>query len=219
MKKSFVVIGLGRFGLGVAKTLTNLNVDVLAIDFNEEAVIKASDTITHCVICDSTNETNLKRLGVANVDHAIVAIGSSIQATILTTIVLKELNVPKITVRVDDDYFVPIIMKLGATEVISPEKVAAKQLANRIISDTFIDYYNISDEYAVVQVAVNSKFKPVILVDLDSRNKFDINIVMINRDGKFFIPKGTDEILANDSILVLGKLSKVTKFDQYINNN
>lgn len=218
MKKSFVVIGLGRFGLGVAQTLTNLNVDVLAIDQNEEAVVKASDTITHCVICDSTNENNLRRLGVGNVDHAIVAIGSSIQATILTTIVLKELNVPIITVRVDDDYFVPIIMKLGATEVISPEKVAAKQLANRVISDTFMDYYNISDEYAVVQVAVNPKFKPIVLVDLDSRNKFDINIVMINRDGKFFIPKGTDEILPNDSILVLGKLAKVTKFDQYINS-
>ncbi len=217
MKKSFLVIGLGRFGLGVAQILSEQNVDLVAIDINEDAVSVASDFVEHCMICDSTNEHNLLQLGVKNIDHAVVAIGNNIQATILTTVLLKNIGVKKLTVRVDDEFFVPVMKKLGADEVISPEKIAAKHIGSRIVSDSFADYYSIADEYAIVQVIVNSKFNEMLLHNLDPRNKFDVNVILIQRNGTSFIPKGTDYIKPGDTIMVIAKIVKINKFDAFIN--
>ena len=102
MKKTFAVLGIGRFGLKLVEELSHHNVNVVALDAKEENVIKASEFTTTAFICDITSEAALKEVGVQNVDHAIVAIGSNLQVTILSTIILKELNIPKITVRVDD---------------------------------------------------------------------------------------------------------------------
>lgn len=217
MKKSFVVIGIGRFGLSVAETLENLGADVLAIDQNNDAVSKAIETVSQCIICDSTNAESLKKLSIKNIDHAIVAIGSNIQATILTTIALKELGVKKVTVRVDDMHFSSVIKKLGADEVISPELLAGEQLANRVISDNFIDHYNISDEYAVIKVKINGDYKATKLREMNLRSEFNINIAMITRNGKTFMPDADSMIVANDDILIIGKKSDINRFDRSIN--
>jgi trk system potassium uptake protein TrkA len=217
MKKNFAVVGLGRFGLGLVEALANLNADVIAIDTDEASVAAAGELITHAVVCDSTNEHSLREIGIQNVDHAIVAIGANIQATILTTVILKEMGVKYLTVRVDNDYYAPIIMKLGANDIVSPQKIAGIRLANRIVSDTFIDYYDITSDYGVVQLVVNDKFEPIAIQDINPRNKFDVNLILINRDSVTFAPKGIDEIHPNDHLFVVGKAIKVAKFDQYLN--
>ncbi len=216
MKKSFAVIGLGRFGLGVVEELSKMNADVIAIDSCEEAVERASKLVSYACITDSTNEHNLKDLGIQNVTHAVVAIGSNLQATILTTAILNELGVKKITVRLDNDYFEKTLLRLGATAVIYPEKSGGIRLAKSIVSDSFVDYFKISDDYNVVQMKTPEDFKPISLVDLNSRNRFDVNVVLIIREKKSFIPKGTDLINANDLILVIGKDSNLSKFESFI---
>lgn len=217
MKKSFVVIGLGRFGLCIVKTLSQLKCDVLAIDQSNDCVARAAEYIQNCAVCDATKKANLHDLSVQNCDHAIVAIGNNLQATILATINLHELGVKKITVRVDDEEYIPVVTRLGATDIIIPEESAAISLSHQIVSDNILDYYKIKKEYGVSQLKVKSSFEPTILIDLDTRNKFDVNIVGIIRNDDFFIPRGTDKIIPYDVLLVVGKANKVLKLDQYIN--
>lgn len=217
MKKSFAVIGLGRFGLSIVKTLSELKCDVLAIDQDNERVSKASEYIQNCAVCDATKKVYLHDLAVQNVDHAIVAIGNNLQATILATINLHELGVKKITVRVDDEEYISVVNRLGATDIIIPEESAAVSLAHQIVSDNILDYYKIKKEYGVSQLRVKKGFNPIVLIDLDSRNKFDVNIVGIIRKEDFFIPRGTDKVIGEDILLVVGKATKVLKLDQYLN--
>lgn len=217
MKKSFVIIGLGRFGLGIVKTLSELKSDVIAIDVDKERVSKAAEYIDHCVICDATKINNLRELGVNNVDHAVVAIGNNLQATLLTTINLKELGIKQITVRVDDVEYVSVMERIGATEVIVPEEASAHALANQIVSDSILDYHKVEKDFGLIQIKVSPNFNETSLIDLDLRNTFDVNVVGIIRDKKFFIPKGHDLIKPLDIVTVIGKTDRITKFDRFIN--
>lgn len=216
MRKSFIVIGLGRFGLNIVKTMADLRCPVVAIDINEECVKNAAQYVEHCAACDSTKKQVLEELGVKNIDHSIVAIGNNLLATILTTINLAELGVKNITVRVDDAAHVALLKRIGATEVIIPEEASAKSLANQLVSDNFLEYFRIDASNGVVQIKVPADFEPITLIELDSRNRFDVNIVGITRDGKFSIPKGVDTILAGDILLAVGKSSRILKLDDAI---
>ncbi len=216
MKKTFAVIGLGRFGLGVLRELNELHSDVIALDINEESVNKAILINNHSVICDATKKNVLKELGINNVDHAVVAIGNNLQATILTTINLHELGVKNITVRVDSEEYIPIMERLGATDTVVPEDEAAIGLANKIMSDYFVDYYKISNGYGIVQLEVGESFEEKSLLELKIRDRYDINIVGIIRDEKFFIPKGSDTLKPADIVLVVGTKSVISKFSKFI---
>ena len=204
MKKTFAILGLGRFGLKLIEELSHHNVDIVGVDMVEANVIKAGEYINNAFICDITNEAALKEIGINNVDHAVVALGANVQTTILTTIILKEFGIPKITVRADDDYYIPVMKKLGATDIVSPQKLAGVRLANKIVSDTFIDYYNIGNDFCIVEIRVGEAVSPVTIQDLNPRNNYDINLLLIHRGKHLFSPKGTDEIMPNDTILVFG---------------
>lgn len=217
MKKSFLVIGLSRFGLSVVQSLTDLGAEVIAVDINEEAVKKVAEYTEHCFICDGVVIEDLKAIGANNVDHAIVTIGGKLDSTILTYMNLRDLGVKRITVRIDDERYIEILKRLGATEFISPENTAGNTLANQIIGNSVLEYYYIDKKYGISKIQVSSKFKAIQLLDLDSRNKFDVNIVGIIRNNNFFIPKETDSIEPNDIILVIGRNSKMVKFEQKIN--
>lgn len=215
-KKSFAIIGLGRFGMEIVKTLTQLKCDLIAIDLDESRVSKASEYVNHCVICDSTKKINLKDLGVGTVDHAVVAIGNNLTATILTTINLKELGVKKVTVRVDEEEYVAVMERIGADDVIFPEEASAISLANQIISNNVLDYYRVNKDFGVVQIKVNENFEEKSLIELRARELFDINIIGITRNKKFFLPKGTDMVKPDDTIMVIGKQENVVNFEQFI---
>lgn len=217
MKKSFIVIGLGRFGAAVARALSNLNCDILGMDINEDCVTDISHDIEHVVIADSTKLATLKEVGAASIDHAVVAIGNNLEASILTTMNLKTLGVKNITVRSDFKDYIEIYKRLGATEVIIPEEASALSLANQIASDAILDYYSVDSNYAIVQIAVGPKFEARTLIDLDLRNKFDVNIVGIIHDNEFYIPRGTDFLEATDIMVLVGTKQKIRKVDSFIN--
>lgn len=217
MKKSFIVIGLGRFGSSVARALDNLNCDILGMDISEDCVTELARDIEHCVIADSTKIATLKELGVASIDHAVVAIGNNLEASILTTMNLKALGVKNITVRSDSQGYQEIFERLGATEVIVPEEASAFSLANQIASDAILDYYSIDNSYAIVQIQVGPKFPSQTLIDLNLRNKFDVNIVGIIHEEKFYIPRGTDYLCPSDIMVLVGTKQKIRKVDAFIN--
>ena len=216
-KKSFAVIGLGQFGISVVEELVGNGMDVIAIDSDEEAVKKVSSILPTVAVANSTDEESLKELGIKDVDSAIVAFGSHIEASILTTVILKELGVKSIIVRMDDIYYVPIMKKLGATEVITPQKAAGIALANRLGNEDFKDFYKLDDKYSVVSIVINSAYVPQQLKEMSSKEKFGVNIVLINRNGRSFVPGGNDSILPDDTIFVVGGTKEIRNFREAIN--
>lgn len=217
MKKTIAVLGLGRFGLGLVQELNKLNVDIIAIDINGANVQKAGEFVENAFICDSTDEDALREIGIENVDHAVVAFGSNFQASLITVITLKEMGVEKITVRIDDEKYASVMQRIGATDIIVPQKIAGIQLANKLVSDSFTNYFNLSENYVVVQLSVNMTIQPINLKTLNSRNVFGINLLLIKRENKYFSPTGDDSILPGDEIFVLGTKKNIHKFDEYIN--
>ena len=217
MKKTFMIIGLGRFGSCVAKALVQNKADIIAIDKDEKSVRDISKFVNNCVIADSTSLNVLSDLDAGKVDHAVIAIGNNLQASILTIINLRKLGVKKITVRVDDLAYEEVFEALGATDVIVPEESSAYSLANQIISDSVLDYYGVSDDYAMVKVIIGPQFESKNLIELNLRAAFDVNIVGIIRDDKFFIPRGTDTLNPRDVVVVVGTRNKINKLDDFFN--
>ena len=217
MKKTFMIIGLGRFGSCIAKELVQNKCDIIAIDKDEKSVRDISKYVNNCVIADSTSLNVLTDLDASKVDHAVIAIGNNLQASILSIINLKKLGVKKITVRADDLTYKEVFEALGATDVIVPEESSAISLANQIMSDTVLDYYGVSADYAMVKVIVGKQFVPKNLIELNLRALFDVNIVGIIRNNNFFIPKGTDTINPDDVVVVVGTSAKINKLDDFFN--
>ena len=216
-KKSFAVIGLGQFGISVVEELVGNGMDVIAIDSDEEAVKKISNLLPTVAVANATDEESLKELGIKDVDAAIVAFGSHIEASILTTVILKELGVKSIIVRVDDTYYLSILKKLGATEVIMPQKAAGIALANRLGNEDFKDFYKLDDKYSVVSIVINTAFVPQQLRELGSKDKYGVNVVLINRNGRSFVPGGNDSILPDDTVFVVGGTKEIRNFREAIN--
>ena len=215
--KSFAVIGLGQFGRSVVKELADNGMDVIAIDNNEQIAKEVAVDLPTTFIADSTDEKALKELGIGEVDAAIVAFGSNKEASVLTTVVLREIGVKQIIVRVDDDYYAPIIKKLGATEIISPQKAAGVALANRLGNIDYRDFYKLDDKYSVISILINPSFVPTTLVELNPRVKFGVNIVLITRNGRSFVPGGNDALLPEDTCFVIGTAKEIRSFREAVN--
>src|SRR5690625_1735184 len=157
MKREFAVIGLGRFGGSVCEELSFEGMKVLAIDKNEQKVNEYKNIASHAVIADSTDEHALKELGIKNIDHVIVAIGDNIEASILTTVVLADLGIEKITVKAQSDYHEKILNKIGANQVVHPERDMGKRIAHSLISSNILDYLELSEDYSMVEVWAGKK--------------------------------------------------------------
>ena len=220
MKKSIAVIGLGRFGQSIVKTLKDSKFEVLAIDNNKDRVAETSKFVQNCIICDSTKIEHLQDAGVQNVSHAVICIGKNVQASILTLINLKEIGVEKITVRVDGDEYIKVMQSLGATEVVYPEKDFGVDFAKRIsIKDSNIEnYFELNNGYVQVEFKINENFTPIKICELKPISKFEVIVNLINRDGQILLPDGETEIQPGDTIYAVGKHAKVVKFDDYLNS-
>ena len=217
--KSFAVIGLGQFGRSIVKELADNGMDVIAIDNNEQIAKEVAVDLPTTFIADSTDEKALKELGIGDVDAAIVAFGDNQEASVLTTVILRELGVKNIIVRVDDDYYVPIMKKLGATEVITPQKAAGSALANRIGNEDFQEYYKLDNKYSVVSIIINPGFFPQTLKDMNPKNVYGVNVVLIRRANKSFVPGGNDSLLPDDIVYVVGTSKEIYAFREAINGN
>ena len=218
-KKSFAVIGLGQFGRAIVDELLENGMDVIAIDANEEAISRVSKKLPTAFVADSTDEEALKELGIKDVDAAIVAYGDNKEASILTTVILREMGVGQIIVRVDDDYYVPIMKKLGATDVITPQKAAGQALANRLGNEDFKDFYRLDAKYSVISIVINPGFVPVTLRELNSKEVYGISIVLIIRNNKSFVPGGNDSLLPDDTIFVVGTTKEIKNFREEVNGH
>ena len=153
--------------------------DVMAIDISPERVEEFAHIATTAVSADTTDESALWSLGIRNFEHVVVAIGENIQASILTTLILKEIGVKRITVKAQNDYHAKVLQKIGADQVVHPERDMGKRIANNLVSNNILDYLELSDEYSIVEIRANEKLAGSTLIDLDIRAKYGVNIVAI----------------------------------------
>lgn len=217
MKQNFAVMGLGRFGGSICKELSEEGMQVLAVDNDEERVNEFKNIASHAVIADTTDEDALRELGLKNIDHVIVAIGENIQASILTTVILTDLDVKKITVKAQNDYHEKILNKIGVDQVVHPERDMGKRIAHHLISNNILDYLELSDEYSIVEVRAGRKMVGRTLVDLDIRMKYGCNVVAIKGDSGITISPGSDVVLkADDVLIVVGADKDISKFERHL---
>ncbi|WP_025785219.1 TrkA family potassium uptake protein [Sporosarcina sp. D27] len=217
MKKEFVVIGLGRFGGSIVNELIELDASVMAIDKSQDRVDEFAQIATQAVAADTTDESSLRSLGIRNFEHVVVAIGENIQASILTTLILKELGVQMITVKAQNDYHEKVLRKIGADHVIHPERDMGRRIANRMVSNDILDYLELSDEYSIVEIRANEKLSGATLIDLDIRAKFGVNIVAIKREDHILVsPQAIEEIRLNDVLIVIGSDVDIHRFEKKV---
>ncbi|EIZ4619502.1 TrkA family potassium uptake protein [Staphylococcus pseudintermedius] len=215
MDKEYVVIGLGRFGGSIVRELNALDMDVMAIDKDENRVDEYSDIATHAVVADTTDEAVMKSLGIRNFDHVIVAIGENIQASTLTTLILKELGVKKVTAKAQNDYHAKILNKIGADTVVHPERDMGRRIAHNVASATVLDYLELSDEHSIVEIKASETMAGQTLIDLDIRAKFGINIIAIKRGKEIIMAPDPDMGLEFDDILIMiGHDNDLTRFEK-----
>jgi trk system potassium uptake protein len=223
MKKIIAVIGLGRFGLGLVKALAAKDVDVIAIDKDKNNVVKIGDLIQNAVCCDSTNPEALQEAGVEGADNAIIAFGqdnqTNIANTILTAVALKKIGVKKITSRIDDTFYEELLKRIGVDNVISPFDVASQSLAMKLSSDNVMDYYNVTEGFNVFQLMIPADIKPISITDLNSPSRFGVNIILVSRSGKTFMPTRDYVIEPNDRIFAFGKEKAIYELEAYLLNN
>ena len=219
MKKEFVVIGLGCFGGSIVRELIEQGADVMAIDKDHERVDEFASIATQAVVADTTDESVLKSLGVRNFEQVIVAIGENIQASILTTLMLKEIGVKKITVKAQNDYHAKVLHKIGADKVVHPERDMGIRIAHNILSNNVLDYLELSDEHSIMEIKANDKLAGYTLIELDIRAKYGINIVAIKRGDEIIVsPQADMEIERDDILIIIGSDADINRFEKKVMN-
>ena len=214
MKKEFAVIGLGRFGSSIVQELRELDANVLAIDKDEDVVNEYKDIVTEAVIGNTTDEAVLRSVGITNFDHVIVAIGENIQSSILTTLILKDLGVEKVTVKAQNEYHGRVLEKIGADHVIHPERDIGRLLAHRIVSSHTLDILEISDEHSIVEFKTTKKLNNKSILNLGFREKYDVSILAIKRDDQIIVnPDPVIKLMSDDVLILIGKDTDLSRFE------
>ena len=203
--KSYVVVGLGRFGGEVARQLCAQGCEVLAMDVNNELVQQLSSEVTHAVVADAQDKEVLKALGIRDFDCAVIAIGDNLAASVLATMNMKELGVPYVVCKAYDEVHRRVLEKLGADRVLIPEKEIGARLARSLASANVLDYIELSEDYGIAEVPLPKSWKGKTLRELNVRAKLGVNIIAIRRDGSIAVsPSAEYEMKEADVVVVLG---------------
>ena len=208
--RSYIVVGLGRFGSEVAKQLYRLGCEVLVIDTNAELVQQFSNEVTHAVVGDARDKEVLRALGARNFDCGIVAIGDSLADSVLATMNLKELEVKYLVCKASDETHRQVLLKLGADSVVIPEKENAFRLAKSLSSPNVLDYIELSEEYGIIEVPAPNAWQEKSLLELNLRAKLGVNIIAVHREGKITVSPHADfKIQQGDIMVVLGETASL----------
>ncbi|NQT06815.1 MAG: TrkA family potassium uptake protein [Candidatus Omnitrophica bacterium] len=188
--RQFVVIGLGRFGFSVAKTLSEKGHQVLGIDIDEDKVQDISEIVTQAVCADATDEKALKAIGLENVDVAVVGMGDNKESSILTTLILKEMGIKEIVAKAVTEDHRKVLQKVGATKVVSPERDMGIRVANGLVSPTVIEHIELSEDSSIVELIPPTEYINKSLKDIDIRKRYGLNIIAIKKKMKIVTKEG-----------------------------
>lgn len=228
--RQFAVIGLGGFGRKVAETLSKKGAPVIAIDSNQELINRVSDIVTKAVQTDSTDESSLVACGIKDVDVAVVSMGEDIESSILTTALLKNLEIKEIVARACTPLHAQILKMVGATRVVFPEEDMGIRVANSILSPGVLEYIELGADYTLAEIEAKSKDIGRTINELELKAKYGINVLIIKR--KIFevgeniektiekevkvLPTAGYKIQEGDVLVVVGSSEDIESFEKHM---
>lgn len=213
--KQFAVIGLGRFGTSVAKTLTMMGHEVLAIDESQEKIQEIVNEVTHAIQADAKDENALKAIGIRNFDVVIVAIGKDIESNILVTVLLKELGVRYVVAKARTALQGKVLSKVGADKVVYPERDMGVRVAHSLVSSNVLDHIELSDEHSILEVVAPEVLVGKTLRESALRAKFDVTVMAIKRGNDILVNPSPDEPIKDGDILVaVGRNDKLRSIER-----
>ena len=211
--KQIAILGLGRFGRALARTLVEMGHDVMGVDANEDVVEKMAPVLTNCVQADVIDEQTLLSLGVTNFDIVVVGIGNSdMQASIFTTLMLKDMGVEHVVCKVSSNKHARILLKLGADRVVYPERDMGMRFAHSIAQSDVLEFIELSEEYSMMEINAPKYLFGKSLKESNVRSKYNINIVAIKRGKRIMVNPSPDAVLEQgDVLLAIGETQELTK--------
>lgn len=216
MNRIFAVIGLGRFGFYVAKTLSELGAEVIAVDLDEHRIKQIADYVTYAYVADALDEKALEEAGVFNADTAIVSVGQNVEASIFVVVILKEKGVKEIVAKAINQLHGKVLEKLGVMRVVYPEMETAVKLAHTLLFRGVIEEIPFAPGYSIFEIRAPKDFIGKSLKELDLRKKYGITVIAIKKpDEEVTVnPSGEYTIEQGDTLLILGNEENILKFTQ-----
>ncbi len=215
MKKSFIVVGVGRFGRGVIEGLYEKGHDIFAVDVDEEALEPVREMIVSGAILDvgEDDEELIKIVGEKNFDEAVVAIGQEFEGALIATHILKESGIP-VSVKASSERRGNVLSKMGADRVVFPERDIGRRLAHIISNDTVIDLLELPQGFVVEQIEVGIRFTGRTFVEMDIPKRFGVYILLVYRGNETIQPVAATVLKAGDEIVVFGERVKLAEFEK-----
>ena len=207
------VIGLGRFGSALAETLYNLDYEVLGIDIDSDIVDEMADRLTHAVTMDATDARALASVGITSFDIVFVAMKEML-ASILCTLALKELGCSYVIAKSVSNEHMKILERIGADRIVSPEQDMGVRLGQSIATAGLVDYIDMSDEFSIAEIVAPTRFIDKTVRELDLRNRYNLNIIAMSRNGQLYITiRPDDKIMKGDILVVIGNKKDIKKLN------
>ena len=215
MNKSVAVIGMGRYGRSIATELYENGADVLAIDGNPDIANEMEDSVTCAMSLDVCDMDALREAGISNMDAVVVAMADSLDSSILCVMSVKELGVPTVIAKAKDEMMGRILTRVGADQVVFPEKESGIRLSHKLLSEHFVDYFDLSDSTSLVEVLPRKEWVGKSLRELNLRKEYKINVVAVIQDGEFNIAMDPDTPLkADEPLLIIMKKVDLKRFER-----
>jgi trk system potassium uptake protein TrkA len=214
--KQFLVIGAGRFGSAVARTLYHLGHEVVIVDRSEEAVEAVMHQVTHAAIVDAGDEEALRKLGCANFDAVIVAIGTNLEANILATVAAKSCGARYVVSKAASTLAARVLEKVGADEVVRPEHDMGVRVARQLATPSILDAFNLGPDHGVIEVDIRGKLSGT-LATLHLRKRFGVQAIAVNREGKLEVGlHGDFELRPGDKVVMIGRNDAIARISDYL---
>jgi trk system potassium uptake protein TrkA len=212
MRKRYAVIGLGRFGASVARVLVEMGQYVLAVDIDQSRVDDLAPVIGRVVRADCTDPAALRALRIQEFDTVIVAIGDNVEASVITVLNCRDLGVPYLVAKAQDEAHGRILKHLGVDRVVYPQRDMGIRVASNIATGGIIDYVRLSDEYGMAEIAPPKTVLGKSLLELDLPHRFGLNVMAIKRGNRVIVsPRGAERIAEGDVMVVIGSAEGITR--------
>ncbi len=213
--QQFAVMGLGRFGSSVARTLVEMGHEVLGIDTSEERIQQLKDELTHVIQADATDPETLREIGITDFDVIIVAIGEDIQASIMVTLILKEQGAKQVIAKALNELHGKVLERVGADRVVYPERDMGERVAKSLAGLHILDYFELDPHTSIVEIVTPESLTGKTLRELDLRKEFGVNVVCVKRGGEMDLSPGADTIITQGDVLILsGRNEQLNKLER-----
>ena len=212
MNQTYAVFGLGRYGWSVAKELVENGMEVLAVDNDEDIVNAASAEIPYCKCADVTDAEVLRQLGIANIDVVIISMATNLEASVMATMLCKEMGVKTVIAKCASEMNCKILSKVGADRVVFPENESGIRLAKNLLSSGFVDIIELSKDVSMVELEVKPEWEGKNLLELNLRRKYAINVVAVVKDKEVCVNIDPEQPLTKSmKLIVIANVAKLNK--------